>query len=815
MSGLFLNSALATEIPYDNSNVKYFYVFGKDGDPLMGAEDSTMEIFVDVPEASMGDVTIGVYDPNIGGKHDWRKPNNEWDTACWCAVCGGTNLLDKKEFGVEAEYDGKIYNFGPYPKTKGEKIGNNYRFKLLVKGESGDDENLFKVFITPNDAEAFSNKITIRLLSTQGEKMYFYPEISGGTKNVIVDNYDLDVNGGTSTLSTSLISEHYPVKDSESGQWCETVIPLNIDTTGRLVYIITKGTQRYANAGVRFKDDKGNIAPIYFRPGKPVVSTKPVPAPRKPEVKEIPDIKCNKFTFDATNSYDVDKQKLSYLWNFGDGQTSTDPVVTHVYEKGGDYTVTLTVTDSSGLPCNAGVTSQKVSVNTPPVADFSGENAVCENTEVVFDASATMDNTPDKLTYAWDFGDGSQGEGKSVKHTYAKGGKYPVVLKVDDNAVSACSVDSIQKNILVNSSPISDAGEDKTLCINALEGSYDVSFDGSKSKDKDGDKLTYTWHMGDGTTEDGMKFTHTYKTSGVYTVTLTVDDGTGLACSKAVDTIKVSLNRAPLAIAGEDKKVCTGESISFDGSASKTEAGEALSYEWTFGDGEKATGEKVVHVYNKGGKYTAVLVVDDNKGTSCSKSTDTVMVDVNSAPIASIGDMKNSCVNEKINFDASGSSDPDGDKLSYMWNFGDGVEQKGSDKITHAYSKGGLYNATVTVSDGKDSSCSTSIATTKVKVNTPPMAKFDVVRACCAGMEQKFNATESSDPDGDRLTYLWDFGDGTTAEGAQVTHVYSTPGKYKVVLKVDDGSGITGCSISVASTEMEVNASPVAIIKII
>jgi PKD repeat protein len=56
-----------------------------------------------------------------------------------------------------------------------------------------------------------------------------------------------------------------------------------------------------------------------------------------------------------------------------------------------------------------------------------------------------------------------------------------------------------------------------------------------------------------------------------------------------------------------------------------------------------------------------------------------------------------------------------------------------------------------------------------------------------------FDGTKSSDPDGDPLTYLWDFGDGNTKSGAQVFHSFQKPGQYRVRLKVKDGRG-TACS---------------------
>ena len=804
-------TALAYQIPYHDSRIKYFFVFGEDGDPLMGAEDSTLEVVIDVPADEPGDVMIGIWDPDVGGNIDWKKPGNKWDTETEFAVYGA-DLLDKKTFGEDAAYDKETFYFGPYPKEKGKKAGNMYRFRLVATGLKGDDENLFKVMVSPDSAESFSENITFRLLPRQGDEMYFYPQVPAGTESIVVENYDLDAECGTSTLAVSTISEKYRINDSKSGQWATTTVPITVDEEGRLVYTITKATQRYANAGLRIKDDKGNVLPIYFRKGAPAVSKKPAPVV-KPKPAPVPDTKCNKFTFDATSSYDVDKQKLSYMWDFGDGTTSTEPVVTHIYDKAGEYTVRLTVTDSSGLPCDSASSVQKVYVNTPPVAAFASPERICLGDQVEFDASGTTDDTPDKLTYMWNFGDGSRGEGERVSHTYSKGGKYVVALTVDDNSGTECNLDSIQRSITVNTPPTADAGEDKTLCLKSLDEEYSVSFDGSGSRDADGDALEYRWDFGDGAYGEGQKAAHVYQKSGVYDVKLKVDDGSRLPCSMAVDSIKVKLNKAPVADAGQDIKACAGETVSLSGAGSKTESGETLSYAWDLGDGTTASGVTTQHTYSKGGKYPVMLTVDDGMGTPCSKATDVIHVDVNSRPVATLEAGEITCVGRKVSFNGSGSKDPDGDRLSYMWNFGDGTTVEGSSRESHSYEKGGVYTALLTVDDGKGSACSSSTDSVRVKVNAPPKAAMDVVKACCVDMEQKFDASSSSDPDGDTLTYKWSFGDGATAEGVTAKHVYTEPGTYKVVLTVDDGSG-TECSADVTVDHITVNAKPVPVIKI-
>lgn len=189
----------------------------------------------------------------------------------------------------------------------------------------------------------------------------------------------------------------------------------------------------------------------------------------------MPSSDCRIFTFDATESYDPNDQQLSYHWNFGDGTTSTEPIVTHKYENSGQYTTVLSVKNTSGLNCDTAVTSEVVTVNSPPQAAFISQEIVCQNQEIIFDASPTIDNTPDQLTYHWDFGDGTTAEGKRVDKAYQKSGIYRVQLKVNDNAGTSCSVAKAMKNITVNAPPVIGSIEDIDMCI-PLDQEYKVAF---------------------------------------------------------------------------------------------------------------------------------------------------------------------------------------------------------------------------------------------------------------------------------------------------------------------------------------------------
>lgn len=802
----------AYEIPRQDSKTKYFYLFGPQGNPLHGKESDEFNLFVDVAADETEDVVIKVFDPETAGRLD--EGPLPVDTVMEFSVTGAS-LLDKQTYGSDAK-DGTVAQFGPYSKDQGQKIGDKYRFTLTAKAVSGDDLNLFNVRISPKTAEASAEKFTFVLLPQRGDKMYFYPEIPAGIEKIIVRNFDLDSDGGVSRLTDPEAGKVYSVNDSVSGQWAETEIPVSAREPRRLEYRVTTTNQDKGHAGLQFKDDKGNTLPIYFKKGqapKPKAAPVVKEQPRKKPEPAKPVSACNRFVFDATQSYDENNDKIGFKWDFGDGNTSEEPTVAHVYDKGGSYRVTLTVTDNSGLECNTAVTSQQVDVNTPPKAAFSGPDLSCVGNEIVFDASATQDDQPANLKYTWAFGDGTTAEGASVKKTFDKGGVYDVVLYVDDNAGTACSQDSIRQTIRVNTPPVADAGKDVTLNLKSPQEDYRVVFDGSNSHDADKNTLTYQWDLGDGTTAEGARVEHVYKNGGAYTARLSVNDNSGAGCDTASDTVKVNLNKAPVADAGQPQQACQGQSVSFDASKSYGEAGENLIYNWNFGDGQTAAGAQVEHTYEKSGNYQVSLVVDDGKGTPVSQSVDMTAVSINGRPTAVLSGIEKACVSDALTFDASQSSDPDGDSLKYTWDFGDGTVVEGKSKASYAYKKGGTYRVTVSVDDGKGGGCSRSSDTVTVKINTPPQANAGPNLTCCQEQSSAFDGSASSDPDGDTLSYRWDFGDGNSSADAKTQHAYAKSGLYRAVLVVDDNSG-TACSQSTASFTAHVNAKPVPVIQV-
>jgi PKD repeat protein len=130
--------------------------------------------------------------------------------------------------------------------------------------------------------------------------------------------------------------------------------------------------------------------------------------------------------------------------------------------------------------------------------------------------------------------------------------------------------------------------------------------------------------------------------------------------------------------------------------------------------------------------------------------------------------------------------------------------------VTHRYGAPGRYVATLTVADDSGTSCGTVPDAAGVVVNARPVAAAGPdQRAFLGGAYDavRFDATASSDADGDPLTYRWDFGDGTTGAGPRASHVYTRAGRYVVRLTVRDGSGLP-CGEAQDELVVEVRARP-------
>ena len=510
--------------------------------------------------------------------------------------------------------------------------------------------------------------------------------------------------------------------------------------------------------------------------------------------------------FNASNSYDPDGTIVSYLWDFGDGNTATGAVVTHIYPDNGEYPITITVVDNEGaVGSKMGV---QVVKNRLPIAEITAAGTGVDKDEVVtYNASGSYDPDGSIVSYQWDFGDGNTATGVAVDHAYTQDGTYMVTLTVTDNDGEKDSAYTI--TVVINREPVAlFSATPETAEIGET-----ISFDASESYDPDGTIVSYLWDFGDGSTANGVEVDHAYSQYGVYTITLTVTDDDG-----ATDTMSVTksfVNKSPFASFTKSTQTAhLNEAVTFNAAESSDPDGTIVSYHWDFGDGSTANGVEANHAYSEYGVYLVTLTVTDNDGLTDSASA--IVVVVNREPVATFTSTPETAeTDETVTFDAAGSYDPDGTLVSYVWDFGDGNTASGV-TVDHAYTQDGTYLVTLTVTD--NDGYNDSVYAVTVVINREPTASFTATPETVeTGEPITFNASASYDPDGSIVSYQWDFGDGNTSTGVTANHAYAEAGNYTVTLTVidDDGTVVTASVyLQIVKSEPE-TALPLAILAVI
>jgi len=245
-------------------------------------------------------------------------------------------------------------------------------------------------------------------------------------------------------------------------------------------------------------------------------------------------------------------------------------------------------------------------------------------------------------------------------------------------------------------------------------------------------------------------------------------------------------NNPPIASVNGPYTGTVGVPVPFSSAGTSDPDGDTLTYAWDFGDTATSTAANPSHTYSSTGPFTVSLTVDDGNGGSDNAQT-TATISVNNPPIASVNGPYTGMVGVPVSFSSAGTSDPDGHTLTYAWDFGDTGTSTAANP-SHTYSSTGPFTVSLTVDDGNGGSDNAQTTAT-ISVNNPPIASVNGPYTGTVGVPVSFSSAGTSDPDGDTLTYAWDFGDTFTSTAANPSHTYISTGPFTVSLTVDDGNG--------------------------
>ncbi|HEV2951316.1 MAG TPA: PKD domain-containing protein, partial [Actinomycetota bacterium] len=529
----------------------------------------------------------------------------------------------------------------------------------------------------------------------------------------------------------------------------------------------------------------------------------------------------------------------TWLWEFGDGGTSTLRNPTHTYTTPGTYTVTLRVSDATGATSTRTRTGY---ITAQPLTSDFGATPTFGAVPLAVTFTDTSIGTP--TSWAWSFGDGGTSSLENPSHTYTEPGTYTVTLTVTD-ATGATSTKTRTNYVTASPDAVFSAAADSY--VNST--SPDRNFGGAGSiRVRNGNTspphyISYLKYnvaaLGDtvtaaklrvhvtdagfdggavylvdnGWTESGLTWTNAPAISGTplavfgdaplgtwlevslpasafaagngtYSLAIRSNNPNGGAVwyssREGVAPSQLVLRVAPLPLAADFSASRTSGGAPLAVDFTDTSAGEPTVWAWDFGDGTTSSAQNPSHTYSTPGTYTVTLTVTDADGFTSTK-TRAAYVTVEALAAEFTGSPTSGAAPLAVTFSDASTGGP----TSWAWDFGDGGTSS-EQNPSHIYSTPGTYTVTLTVTDANGG---TSTRTRTSYVTALPLtAEFTGTPTFgTAPVTVSFNDSSIGTP----TSWAWNFGDGGTSSSQNPSHTYSTPGTYSVTLTVTDASGAT------------------------
>ncbi|MEI9933434.1 MAG: PKD domain-containing protein [Ferruginibacter sp.] len=467
------------------------------------------------------------------------------------------------------------------------------------------------------------------------------------------------------------------------------------------------------------------------------------------------------------NFTDLTSGKVSkWLWDFGDGITSTDQNPIHFYGDTGHFDVQLIVWNGG---CPDTIIKKKYMHIVPPVANYDiGFQCNTPLIKTFTDRSIGADH------YNWDFGDGTIDTVPSPVHNYAESGTYSVTLTVLNNLTGCNSILTQTVKVILVTADFK--ASDTLICKNTS-----VNF--TASVNNPAIINSYNWNFGDNviSTTTTPIVSHSYKASGTYTVRLITTDILGCKDTVTKNLYMTVMGPTAKFISGVPGS-CVNYIVQFTDESVNDGVNPIKKWIWNFGDGKADTLNNATsqHTYTQAGKFTVSLTVIDSSGCSDTYTNPTPLVIDLAKAVFTTHDTA-SCPSHPVQFNNSST----GINLSYLWNFGDGDTSSMKNPV-HSFLNNGIFNVKLSITSLYG--CLDSITKNSYVKIVAPIANFvitDSISPCPPLLESFNNQSYGS------VSQHWDFGDGTSSNTFNPTHFYTYPGTYVAQLTI---TGAGGCN---------------------
>lgn len=474
---------------------------------------------------------------------------------------------------------------------------------------------------------------------------------------------------------------------------------------------------------------------------------------------------------------------ISYLWDFGNGDTSTAVSPSYTYQHNGNYTVMLTAFHPNGCEQSTSATIKVVDVE----ADFDVDKiSGCAPLTVNF-----SNKSVNATEWIWDFGNGSSSSSQNPSHTFVIDTSFGISL-IAKNAVG-CADTIFYDNLITVSATQMELRSD------TIHGCLPLSADLSNNDIGTG---SWLWNFGDGDTSSLRGPVHMYRNPGTYNISLTTQTAEGCHLSIPNYTTFVIEHVEPeFSIVQMD---CNNLIAQFADSSL-----HAAAWLWDFGDGTFSTDQHPIHTFPSHGVFDVSLTLTSPHGCSASiiypNYLDFLSCGTNSSnssdpPQGSMLGMgsstdSNNVVQRNTNCAPSNIQFYNSDTTAFYWewNFGDGIVSH-EEHPSHTYLQPGLYNVTLIKENvaGRD----TTTWQNMVEVNGPTANFTPNLYPTCDSVKVVF-----TDHSPLAQEWKWNFGDGNTSTEKSPEHYYLRNNSlYPTSLTVTDSSKCQSTSITVINT---------------
>lgn len=402
--------------------------------------------------------------------------------------------------------------------------------------------------------------------------------------------------------------------------------------------------------------------------------------------------------------------------------------------------------------------------NTPgPTAEATADGDLsCDNNTVTLNGSSSESGS--NIFFSWSTDDGTIDSGANEQNAVVSAtGTY--VLEVKDINTDCTSTFSIEVTSSVDAptSQSSVSGE-----LNCTVSELTLSGEGSS----EGDNITYEWVTENGNIVSGSNTLNpVVNAAGTYTLVVTNSDN-GCTTESSVDVAQSA--DVPLANAGDAMDItCTNVEITLNGSYSG--AGDNANITWTTEDGNIVSGANTVNpVVNQSGTYLLEVVNPDN---NCVALSSVVVEENTEAPSPEISDAEMlTCTQTEVTLSLENSDQ----YSSISWTTEDGNIKSGADSANPIVDQAGTYSVNVI---STENGCTSTISIEVMETINNPVAQFTSEKDDTA---VNFSSEGSQ---GGVITYLWEFGDGSTSTEANPIHTYAENADYEVCLTVTNECG--------------------------